>query len=98
MTEAFDLIGIDGTSTGWIASIGNSKKKCITTITFAENLNKILSDYPSSVVVIDIPIELNKKNYLRECDIQAKRYLGKIFQSSIFTLMSTCPSGSVLIK
>ena len=31
-----------------------------------------------------MPIELNKKNYLRECDVLAKRYLGKSFQSSIF--------------
>ena len=79
-----DLIGVDGTLSGWIASIGSSYNKCISTITFTQNLNKLLSDYPNSVVVIDIPIELNKKNYLRECDVLAKRYLGKKFQSSIF--------------
>ena len=84
MTKAFDLIGIDGTSSGWIASIGSSKAKCVSIIKFSENLNKILSDYPNSVVVIDMPTELNKKNYLRECDILAKRFLGKNFQSSIF--------------
>ena len=84
MTKAFDLIGIDGTSSGWIASIGSSNNKCVSIITFSENLNKILSDYPNSVVVIDMPTELNKKNYLRECDVLAKRYLGKSFQSSIF--------------
>ena len=84
MTNAFDLIGIDGTSSGWIASIGSSKKKCVSIITFSEKLDKILSDYPDSVVVIDMPIELNKKKYLRECDVLAKRYLGKNFQSSIF--------------
>ena len=84
MTKAFDLIGIDGTSSGWIASIGSSKDKCVSFITISENLNKLLSDYPNSVVVIDMPIELNKKNYLRECDVLAKRYLGKSFQSSIF--------------
>mgnify|MGYP001164184362 CR=1 FL=1 len=84
MTKAFDLIGIDGTSSGWIASIGSSKDKCVSFITISENLNKLLSDYPDSVVVIDMPIELNKKNYLRECDVLAKRYLGKSFQSSIF--------------
>ena len=84
MTKAFDLIGIDGTSSGWIASIGSSRDKCVSFITITENLNKLLSDYPNSVVVIDMPIELNKKNYLRECDVLAKRYLGKSFQSSIF--------------
>ncbi len=84
MTKAFDLIGVDGTSSGWVAAIGNSKKKCLSTITFSENLGKLLSDYPDSVVVIDMPIELNKKNYLRKCDVLAKRYLGKNFQSSIF--------------
>ena len=31
-----------------------------------------------------MPIELNKKNYLRTCDVLAKKYLGKTFQSSIF--------------
>ena len=84
MTKAFDLIGIDGTPSGWIASIGSSKDKCVSFITISENLDKLLSDYPNSVVVIDMPIELNKKNYLRECDVLAKRYLGKGFQSSIF--------------
>lgn len=84
MTKAFDLIGIDGTSSGWIASIGSSKNKCISAITFSEKLDKILSDYPNSVVVIDMPIELNNNSYSRECDVLAKRYLGKSFQSSIF--------------
>ena len=84
MTENFHLIGVDGTSSGWVASIGSSQKKCLYTIGFFENLGELLSDYPDSVVVIDMPIELNEKNYLRECDILAKRYLGKNFQSSIF--------------
>ena len=84
MTKAIDLIGVDGTSSGWIASIGNSQSKSLSTITFSKMLDELLFDYPDSVVVIDMPIELNKKNYLRECDILAKRYLGKNFQSSIF--------------
>ena len=84
MRKSLDLIGVDGTSSGWIASIGNSKKKCLSTVNFSANLEKLLSDYPNSVVVIDMPIELNKEKYLRECDVLAKEYLGKNFQSSIF--------------
>ena len=84
MTNTMDLIGVDGTSSGWIASIGSSRDKCLSTIKFSEDLNKLLSDYPDSIVVIDMPIELNKKNYLRTCDVLAKKYLGKAFQSSIF--------------
>ena len=84
MTKAFDLIGVDGTSSGWVASIGSSKRRCLSSINFFENLDELLTNYPDSVVVIDMPIELNEKNYLRECDILAKRYLGKNFQSSIF--------------
>ena len=84
MTNAIDLIGVDGTSSGWIASIGNSRDKRLSSIEFSEDLNKLLSDYPDSIVVIDMPIELNKKNYLRTCDVLAKKYLGKTFQSSIF--------------
>ena len=34
--------------------------------------------------MIDMPIGLNKENYLRKCDVLAKKYLGKNFQSSIF--------------
>jgi predicted RNase H-like nuclease len=79
-----DLIGVDGTSSGWIASIGNSRDKLLSTIKFSEDLNKLLLDYPDSIVVIDMPIELNKNKYLRKCDILAKKYLGKEFQSSIF--------------
>ena len=79
-----DLIGVDGTSSGWIASIGSSGDRCLSTIKFSKDLNKLLSDYPDSIVVIDMPIELNKKNYLRTCDVLAKKYLGKAFQSSIF--------------
>ncbi len=84
MTKATDLIGVDGTSSGWIASIGSSKNKYLSTVEFFEDLNKLLSIYPESVIVIDMPIELNKKNYLRKCDVLAKKYLGKNFQSSIF--------------
>ena len=84
MTSTMDLIGLDGTSSGWIASIGSSRNKCLSTITFSEDLDELLSDYPDSVVVIDMPIELNEKNYLRECDVLAKKYLGKEFQSSVF--------------
>ena len=84
MTKAFDLIGVDGTSSGWVASIGGSEKKCLSSINFYENLGKLLSDYPDSLVVIDMPVELNEKNHLRECDILAKRYLGRNFQSSVF--------------
>ena len=84
MTNTMDLIGVDGTSSGWIASIGNSRDRRLSSIKFSEDLNKLLSDYPDSVVVIDMPIELNKKNYLRTCDVLAKKYLGKAFQSSIF--------------
>ena len=84
MTRAFDLIGIDGTSSGWVASMGSSKNKCLSTIIFSENLDSLLSEYPDSVVVIDMPIKLNKRKYLRQCDVLAKRYLGKNFQSSIF--------------
>ena len=84
MTKAFDLIGVDGTSSGWVASVGSSQKKYLSSVDFFENLDELLSTYPDSVIVIDMPIELNEKNYLRECDILAKRYLGKNFQSSIF--------------
>ena len=79
-----DLIGLDGASSGWIASIGSSRNKRLSTIKFSEELDKLLLDYPDSVVVIDMPIELNEKNYFRECDVLAKKYLGKEFQSSIF--------------
>ena len=84
MTDATCVIGIDGTSNGWIASIGSARNKCLTTIKFSENLDRLLSGYPNSVVVIDMPIELNKKNYLRQCDVLAKKYLGRNFQSSVF--------------
>ena len=72
MTKAFDLIGVDGTSSGWVASIGSSKRRCLSSINFFENLDELLTNYPNSVVVIDMPIELNEKNYLRECDILAR--------------------------
>ena len=84
MTDAVNLIGVDGTSSGWIASIGNSKNKCLSIIAFSESLHKLLLNYPDSVVVVDIPVILNKKKYLRQCDILAKKYLGGKFQSSIF--------------
>ena len=84
MTKGIDLIGVDGTSSGWIASIGSLKKKCLSTVTFHKDIYELLLTYPDSVVVIDIPIDLNKKKYLRECDVLAKRYLGGDFQSTIF--------------
>ena len=56
MTKPFDLIGVDGTSTGWVASIGSSQKKCLSTVKFLKNLDEIFLDYPDSVVVVDMPI------------------------------------------
>ncbi len=84
MTSVTSVIGIDGTSTGWVASIGSARNKVLSTIKFSEKLDRLLSKYPNSIVVIDMPIELNKKNYLRECDVLAKKYLGSNFQSSVF--------------
>ncbi len=84
MTNTMDLIGVDGTSSGWIASIGNSRDSRLSAIKYYEDLNKLLSDYPTSIMVIDMPVELNQKNYFRTCDVLAKKYLGKVFQSSIF--------------
>ncbi len=84
MTSVTSVIGIDGTSTGWVASIGSARNKVLSTIKFCEKLDRLLSNYPNSIVVIDMPIELNKKNYLRECDVLAKKYLGSNFQSSVF--------------
>ena len=46
MTDTTCVIGIDGTSTGWIASIGSARNKCLTTIKFSENLDRLLSGYP----------------------------------------------------
>ena len=77
------MIGIDGTSSGWVASVGSSKK-CLSVITFSQNLSTILLKYPNSIAVIDMPIELNETNHLRKCDVLAKKYLGRHFQSSIF--------------
>ena len=84
MNDSLDLIGIDGTSSGWVASVGSSKKKCLSVITFSQNLSSILLKYPKSIAVIDMPIELNETNHLRKCDVLAKKYLGRHFQSSIF--------------
>ena len=93
-----DLIGVDGTSSGWIASIGSSREKRLYSIEFSDDLNKLLSEYPDSIVVIDMPIELNKKNYLRTCDVLAKKYLGKAFQSSIFIPPLKRVLNAILIK
>jgi predicted RNase H-like nuclease len=79
MTKSTDLIGVDGTSSGWIASIGKSKNRYLSSIKFFEELGDLLSLYPESVIVIDMPIELNKKNYLRKCDVLAKKISGKKF-------------------
>ena len=81
MTKSTDLIGVDGTSSGWIASIGNSKIRYLCSLKFFEDLGDLVSLYPESVIVIDMPIELNK-NYLRN-DVLAKN-TGKNFHSSIF--------------
>ena len=82
MTDASSVIGIDGTSGGWIASIGSAKKKCLTTIKFSESLDRLLSGFPNSVVVIDMPIELNKKKYLRKCLILLERF----FQEKVLVI------------
>ena len=70
-------VGIDGCSNGWIASFAKpfefKNSRCI----YSKELKDLLSDLPKKkFIVVDIPIGLYEKEHIRECDLEARAFIG----------------------
>ena len=70
-------VGIDGCSNGWIASFAKpfefKNSRCI----YFKELKDLLSDLPKKkFIVVDIPIGLYEKEHIRECDLEARAFIG----------------------
>ena len=76
-------VGIDGCSDGWVVVTGETSELKILSIDVISSLEHISEEYLTSHIVIDIPIHLYHSK-IRLCDKEAKAFLGKKFQSSIF--------------
>ena len=84
MAKFNNLVGIDGCSKGWVLVSGKSQSSLIDKVQFSKSLGLLLSGFEKAIVVIDMPTILSPKKYNRECDILAKKFLGKKKQSTIF--------------
>ena len=70
-------VGIDGCSNGWLASFSKpfDFKKCY--CLYSKNLEELILKLPKKTFIIaDIPIGLDEKKYIRECDVKARTFIG----------------------
>ena len=70
-------VGIDGCSNGWLACFAEpynfKKSKCI----YSRHLSKLISMLPKKTfIIIDIPIGLEETKHIRECDLEARSFIG----------------------
>lgn len=75
------VAGVDGCKNGWVVAIdlGNGHTK----VQHVETFSTLLLDQNLSVIVIDIPIGLLSQG-ARECDLEARKLLGRKRRSSVF--------------
>jgi predicted RNase H-like nuclease len=76
------LAGIDGYKKGWIAAVELKPGKMV--VRTYPNFRAILDDGSLTLIVIDIPIGLLDHG-ARTCDVEARRLLGRVRGSSVFT-------------
>ena len=70
-------VGIDGCSNGWLASITKpfDFENCF--CLYSKFLYELISKLPEkNFIIIDIPIGLEEKKHIRECDIKAREFIG----------------------
>ena len=70
-------VGIDGCSNGWLASFSKpfDFKNC--NCLYSKHLDELISKLPQTTfVIVDIPIGLEEKKHIRECDIKAREFIG----------------------
>ena len=70
-------VGIDGCSNGWLASFSKpfDFKKCY--CLYSKNLEELILKLPKKTFIIaDIPIGLDEKKHIRECDVKARAFIG----------------------
>ena len=89
----FYVAGVDGCKDGWFVAIASARKEndiatpyefTLRNICIADSFTEVLSKTIECVLVcIDIPIGLSNGNKPRECDVAARKLLGKR-ASSVF--------------
>jgi predicted RNase H-like nuclease len=77
------IVGVDGCRGGWVA-VSESTGSGVIEWQVVPRIRDILyTEYPPAVVAIDIPIGLPDLGS-RECDVMARRLLGRVRGSSVF--------------
>jgi predicted RNase H-like nuclease len=83
MSESYVVMGLDGCPAGWICFSVNLRSKQ-TSVKVHPTFRDVLSDSPNvKQIAIDIPIGLPSSGP-RDCDLIARRLLGKPRSSSVF--------------
>jgi predicted RNase H-like nuclease len=70
-------VGIDGCSNGWLASYSKpfDFENCF--CLYSKSLDELISKLPErNLIIVDIPIGLEEKKHIRECDIKAREFIG----------------------
>ena len=70
-------VGIDGCSNGWLASYSKpfDFENCF--CLYSKSLDELISKLPKrNLIIVDIPIGLEEKKHIRECDIKAREFIG----------------------
>jgi len=86
--QSFQVAGVDGCRAGWFVVVASATRQRVLQLndfcvakTFADVLSKTTG---CDLVCVDIPIGLSDGVKPRECDVAARRILGRSRASSIF--------------
>ena len=77
------VLGVDGCPRGWCAVQLDTDTRALTS-SHHDTFRNVLSTFPRITIAIDVPIGLMEGPGGRECDREARKYLGRPRASSVF--------------
>jgi predicted RNase H-like nuclease len=77
------VLGVDGCPHGWCAVQFDTDTRALTS-SHHDTFREILDSHPRTVIAIDVPIGLMEGPGGRDCDREARKYLGRPRGSSVF--------------
>ena len=82
------MIGLDGCKGGWVACEITKTKLCLH---YIEDLFQFFNHHPPTTLVVDMPfiLPVSIDGYPRDCDISAKKRLGKAHSSIFYAPLET---------
>ena len=78
------VLGVDGCPHGWCVVKIDTKTRAFTPFHY-DTFREILDSHPRTVIAIDVPIGLREGPGGRDCDREARKYLGWPRRTSVFS-------------